>query len=76
MGDIGDQHTVFLLRIQFLLRIHLQALAHGLKTLTEFTDLIMSLGINGKIQIAVPDILCRVIELAQTGNDTAVGPDH
>ena len=64
MGDVADQLLVFYIVLNFLLRILFQTDAHLLKILTKLSYLVILFYLQGKVQIAVPDLSGGLLQLA------------
>ena len=64
MGDVADQFLALFVVLDLLLRGFLQPDPHLLKVLAELPDLIIILNVKSKVQIAVTDLFCRLLELS------------
>ena len=74
MGNIADQLLILLIHQDLLFRGLLQTLTHLLKILAEHSDLIFIIHIERKVQISIPDLLGRLLQLVQRTQQRTVDP--
>ena len=74
MGNIADQLFALLVVLEFFFLRFLETQAHLLEILAEHSDLIFIIHIERKVQISIPDLLGRLLQLVQRTQQRTVDP--
>ena len=75
MRNVADQLFILFVKLDFFLRRLFQPDTHLLKVLAEVINLRHAARFNSEIQISVFDILCRLFQLLERSDHTAVNPE-